>query len=142
MIVEDKKTSLLVPYQLPEFVRDNPEYQNFDLFLKAYYEWMELANAANSAISTAKSSGQGVTYASKNLSNYADVDSTIDGFIDYYTNDFLPYFPSEVMVDKREAVKFARQLYQSKGTPASYQFLFRILYNSDFDYFNTKDAIL
>jgi len=142
MIVEDKKTSLLVPYQLPEFVRDNPEYQNFDLFLKAYYEWMELANASNSAISTANSSGQGVTYASKNLSNYADVDSTIDGFIDYYTNDFLPYFPSEVMVDKREAVKFARQLYQSKGTPASYQFLFRILYNSDFDYFNTKDAIL
>ena len=142
MIVEDKKTSLLVPYQLPEFVRDNPEYQNFDLFLKAYYEWMELANASNSAISTANSSGQGVTYASKNLSNYADVDSTIDGFIDYYTNDFLPYFPSEVMVDKREAVKFARQLYQSKGTPASYQFLFRILYDSDFDYFNTKDAIL
>lgn len=142
MIVEDKKTSLLVPYQLPEFVRDNPEYQNFDLFLKAYYEWMELANASNSAISTANSSSQGVTYASKNLSNYADVDSTIDGFIDYYTNDFLPYFPSEIMVDKREAVKFARQLYQSKGTPASYQFLFRILYNSDFDYFNTKDAIL
>ena len=142
MIVEDKKTSLLVPYQLPEFVRDNPEYQNFDLFLRAYYEWMELANASNSAISTANSSGQGVTFASKNLSNYADVDSTIDGFIDYYTNDFLPYFPSEVMVDKREAVKFARQLYQSKGTPASYQFLFRILYNSDFDYFNTKDAIL
>jgi hypothetical protein len=142
MILEDKKTSLLVPYQLPEFVRDNPEYQNFDLFLKAYYEWMELANASNSAISTANSSGQGVTYASKNLSNYADVDATIDGFINYYTNDFLPYFPSEVMVDKREAIKFARQLYQSKGTPSSYKFLFRILYDSDFDYFNTKDAVL
>lgn len=142
MIVEDKKTSLLVDSQLPEFVRDNPEYQNFSLFLKAYYEWMELANAANSAITTASSTNQGATYASKNLDSYSDIDSTIDGFIDYYTNDFLPYFPKDILVDKREAVKFARQLYQSKGTPASYQFLFKVLYNSDFDYFNTKDAIL
>ena len=142
MIVEDKKTSLLVDSQLPEFVRDNPDYQNFSLFLKAYYEWMELANAANSSISTANTKNQGVVYASKNLSNYSDIDATIDGFIDYYTNDFLPYFPNDILVDKREAVKFARQLYQSKGTPASYQFLFKILYNSDFDYFNTKDAIL
>ncbi len=30
----------------------------------------------------------------------------------------------------------------TKGTPASYQFLFRILYNSDFDVFYTKDAVL
>jgi len=142
MIVEDKRISTLVESQLPGFVRDNPDYQNFSLFLKAYYEWMELANAANSSITTANTTGQGLTYASKNLTNYSDVDSTIDGFIDYYTNDFLPYFPSEILVDKREAIKFARQLYQSKGTPASYQFLFKILYNSDFEYFNTKDAIL
>jgi hypothetical protein len=142
MIVEDKKTSLLVDSQLPEFIRDNPEYQNFSLFLKAYYEWMELANASNSAITTANTTNQGTTYASKNLDSYSDIDSTIDGFIDYYTNDFLPYFPKDILVDKREAVKFARQLYQSKGTPASYQFLFKVLYNSDFEYFNTKDAIL
>ena len=36
----------------------------------------------------------------------------------------------------------AKQLYQSKGTPASYQFLFRILYNSDFDFLNTGDVTL
>jgi len=142
MIVEDKRISTLVESQLPGFVRDNPDYQNFSLLLKAYYEWMELANAANSSITTANTTGQGLTYASKNLTNYSDVDSTIDGFIDYYTNDFLPYFPNDILVDKREAIKFARQLYQSKGTPASYKFLFKILYNSDFDYFNTKDAIL
>ena len=41
MIVNNNKTSLLVTQQLPEFVRDNPDYANFSLFLKAYYEWME-----------------------------------------------------------------------------------------------------
>jgi len=33
-------------------------------------------------------------------------------------------------------------LYQSKGTPASYKFLFRVLYDSDVDFFYTKDVVL
>lgn len=138
----DNKTSLLVPYQLPEFIRDNPDYQNFTLFVKAYYEWMESANAANSLSTTTSSDNQGVTYASKNLLNFSDIDTTIDEFTDYYINDFLPYFPKDSLISKQQAVKIARQLYQTKGTPASYEFLFRVLYNSDFDIFYTKDAIL
>ena len=138
----ENKTSLLVPFQLPEFIRENPDYQNFTLFVKAYYEWMESANAANSLSSTANSYNQGLTYGSKNLLNYADIDKTIDDFTDYYVNDFLPYFPKDILISKQQAIKFARQLYQSKGTPASYQFLFKVLYNSDFELFYTKDAIL
>ena len=40
-MTSNNKTSLLISSQLPEFVRDSPEYANFTLFLKAYYEWME-----------------------------------------------------------------------------------------------------
>jgi hypothetical protein len=128
MIANDQKTSLLVSSQLPEFVRDNPDYANFNLFLTAYYEWME-------------QNGK-VTERTKNLLNYKDIDQTTDEFLDYFTNDFLPYFPKDILIDKQKAVKFARELYQTKGTPASYEFLFRILYNSDFDIFYTKDAVL
>ncbi len=142
MIPNTQKTSLLVPYQLPQFVRENPEYSNFQVFLQAYYEWLELANTANSAITEAASTGQGVVFGSSNLLQYGDIDTTIDAFIDYYVNDFLPYFPKESLVSQQRAVKFAKQLYQSKGTPASYQFLFRILYNSDFEYYKTSDTIL
>ena len=60
----------------------------------------------------------------------------------YFTNDFVPSFPKDVLINKQEAIKAAKQLYRSKGTPASYDFLFRILYNSPADIFNTKDAIL
>lgn len=141
MIYNDKKTSLLVDQQLPGFVRDNPDYANFSLFVKAYYEWLELSNAANSAVTTTSSSGQGVTHATKNLISYKDVDNTIDDFITYFNNDFLPFFPKDSLLNKQQAVKVARQLYQTKGTPASYQFLFRILFNSDFDVFYTKDAV-
>lgn len=128
MIPNDQKTSLLVNSQLPEFVRDNPDYANFNLFLTAYYEWME-------------QNGK-VTERTKNLLNYKDIDETTDEFLDYYTNEFLPYFPQDILIDKQKAVKFARELYQTKGTPASYEFLFRVLYNSDFDIFYTKDAVL
>ena len=127
MIENGRKTSLQVLDQLPEHVRDNPDYGNFHQFIQAYYEWME---------TTGK-----VTDRSKNLLSYKDVDETTEEFLDYFINEFLPYFPKESLISKQEAVKIARQLYQSKGTPASYEFLFRILYNTDVEIFNTKDSV-
>ena len=41
MIQSQQKTSLLVPQQLPKFISEDPAYENFVLFLQAYYEWME-----------------------------------------------------------------------------------------------------
>ena len=128
MIESGQKTSLLVPSQLPEFIRDNPDYSNFVLFLQAYYEWLEETD--------------NVTDRTKNLLNYKDIDETTTEFLDYYYNDFLSYFPTEILADKQKVIKIAKELYQSKGTPASFQFLFRILYNSDVDFFYTKDAVL
>ena len=128
MISNGQKTSLLIPSQLPGFIRENPDYNNFVSFVQAYYEWME-------------TNGQ-VLDRAQNLLNYKDIDSTTNDFIDYFINDFLQYFPQDALISKSSAVKVAKQLYQSKGTPASYQFLFRILYNSDFDLFYTKDAVL
>jgi hypothetical protein len=88
-----------------------------------------------------ESTGQ-VTDRSQNLLNYKDIDKTTDEFIKYYVNDFLQYFPKDSLIDSNMAIKVARQLYQSKGTLASYQFLFKVLYNSDFEVFYTKDAVL
>lgn len=128
MIESGQKTSLLIPSQLPEFVRDDPNYANFVLFLKAYYEWME-------------QTGQ-VTDRSKNILNYVDIDKTSEEFLQYFYNEFLPYFPQDVLADKVKVAKIARELYQSKGTQASYKFLFKTLFNTDVDFFFTKDAVL
>lgn len=128
MIQSNQKTSLLVPFQLPKFISEDPDYANFTLFLKAYYEWME-------------QEGNALDF-SKSLLNYMDVDTTSQQFLDYYLNDFMTYFPKEVLADQSKVIKIARQLYQSKGTPASYKFLFRLLYNVDVDIFYTKDAVL
>ncbi len=127
MIDSGQKTSLLIPSQLPEFVRDDPAYANFVLFLKAYYEWME-------------QTGQ-VTDRSKNILNYVDIDKTSEEFLQYFYDEFLPYFPQEILADKVKVAKVARQLYQSKGTQASFKFLFKTLFNTDVDFFFTKDAV-
>jgi len=128
MIENNHLTSLLVPSQLPEFVRDDPQYVNFVLFLKAYYEWLEQEKQ--------------ITDRTKNLLNYRDIDKTPDEFVDYFYNDFLSYFPKNILADKTKVAKIAKELYKSKGTPASYEFLFRVLYDSPVDFFYTKDAVL
>ena len=128
MIQSNQKTSLLVPYQLPKFISEDDNYKHFVLFLKAYYEWME---QEGNILDTTKS-----------IPSNIDIDTTSEQFLNYYVNDFMSYFPQEILADKRKAIKIAKELYQSKGTPASYEFLFRVLYNSDVDFFYTKDVVL
>lgn len=133
------KTSLKVPYQLPEFIRSDAQYQTFVSFIQAYYEWMEQNNTGNSK--------QGVTYGSHKLLEYMDVDfreddETYNRFINYFLGDFMPNFPQDTLSDKSKAIKLARELYKTKGTPSSYKFLFRALYNSDAELFETRDSIL
>ena len=131
MIPNNNKTSLLIPSQLPQFIRDDPSYANFVAFIQAYYEWLEQNN--------------NITDRTKNLLNYDDIDSTTSDFINYFCNDFLSYFPDQstwATTNKAEVVKIAKTLYQSKGTPKAFKFLFRVLYNTDVDFFFTKDAVL
>jgi len=128
MISDSHKTSLLIPSQLPEFIRDDPDYSQFVLFLQAYYKWIEENN--------------NVTDRVKNILNYIDIDDTSDEFLKYFYSEFLKYFPSQTLANKTEVVKIAKQLYQAKGTIASYEYLFRVLYNSSVDIFYTKDVLL
>lgn len=132
MIQSNQKTSLLIPSQLPAFIRDDPSYSNFVLFLQAYYEWLEQQG--------------NVTDRSKNILNYTDVDNTSSEFLQYFYNEFLSYFPQSLLEDPSQnlstLIKIARELYQTKGTTTSYKFLFRILFNTDVDFFFTKDAVL
>lgn len=137
------KHSSLVSEQLPSFIRDgisgykisqvntslyNEDYRTFISFLEAYYEFLE---------------STGSVYAqSKNVISYKDVDSTIGEFQKYFFNEFLQYFPVESFTNFESLTKFSRELYQRKGTPSSYKFLFRALFNSDCEIYNTKESVL
>ena len=67
-------------------------------------------------------------HASNNLLSYADVDKTSGDFMEYFRRDFMPFIDRDVLANKRLLQKHIQDLYLSKGTKESYEFLFRILY--------------
>ena len=128
MIESNYKTSLTIFDQIPQYIKNNDSYLPFIEFIQAYYEWLAQTN--------------NVEDRAKNLSNYKDIDSTLTEFENYFFNEYLHYFPEECLVDKRKLVKFSKQIYERKSTPASFKFLFRAIYNSECEAFETREYVL
>jgi len=119
-------TSKLVERQLPEFVRD--EYPIFVTFLQKYYEWLETNNQ--------------VSYELDALKNSIDLDKADNDYLNLIKRDLMPYFPENILADKRLFLKLITTFYKSNGTPDSVKFLFRALYNENIDIYYPKDDIL
>ena len=118
--------SNLVSGQLPDFVRsDNPK---FVLFLEKYYKWLEQSNNVLQSTAT--------LYDSK------DIDLIDDYLLEEVVKEVLPYFPKEILLDKRTFIKHVGEFYRSKGTPESIKFLFRILYNEEIEIYFPKEQII
>ena len=116
----DKKTSLIVENILPDFLlEDSPKYV---AFIKAYYKFME-------------QNGK-YTERSKNLSNYADIDSTLSSFLTHFERELAAFLPETTSINRAFLMKNAKDIYQRKGSEESYKILFRLLFNQvvTFDY--------
>jgi hypothetical protein len=118
--------SPLVSNQLPGFVRD--EHSKFITFVEKYYEWAE--------------SNNNFLKVSDDLKQAQDLDLSSEMFLQQIKNEFLPYFPEIVKLDRRKLLKLINQFYNSKGTPNSLKFLFRVLFDEEIDVYFPKDDIL
>jgi len=119
-------TSKIVERQLPEFVRE--EYPIFVTFLQKYYEWLETNNQ--------------VSYEIKALNDSIDLDTADNDYLNLLKRDLMPYFPENILADKRLFLKLITTFYKSNGTQDSVKFLFRALYNENIDIYYPKDDIL
>jgi hypothetical protein len=124
--MENVRTSNLVSSQLPDFVRS--DYPKFVTFLEKYYEWLETTDS--------------VSYEIDALRNANDIDNADDYYIEQLKKDLTPYFPQDVVADKRLFLKLVTQFYRSSGTQESVKFLFRALYNENIDIYYPKEDIL
>lgn len=137
MASEINNTSNLSPfvnYKVPEFVRiDHP---SFVAFLNAYYEWMET---------------QGSTLRNPlEIKNVRDIDTTFDDFTKSFKSQYLLDFPETlafntktgIPVDVSVLIKHIKQFYKAKGTEKTYEFLFRILYDTNVEFYYPKVDIL
>ena len=120
--------------QLPEFVRvDHP---TLVAFLSSYYEWLDSDN----------------TYlrSPQKLKNVIDIDRTLDQFIENFKNEYLLDFPQTMAISQKtnkpvDAVKLMKNIkgfYRAKGTEKTYDFLFRILYDTSVEFYYPKNDIL
>ena len=111
----DLKTSLLVEYQVPEFVRE--EHPLFISFLEAYYEFLEQEQ---------NSQNNDLTVKSKLLRNVSDVDTSINEFEESFINNFASLIPQDAITDKALLIKNVLPLYLARGNEKSFEFLFML----------------
>jgi hypothetical protein len=84
-----------------------------------------------------------MTEQSKNLLVNQDIDTTDLGkFYSFFQREILADFPDAILADRRLVAKKIKDLYRSKGTLASYNLLFRILYNQDVSIYKPSENIL
>lgn len=118
-----KFISNLVENQFPSFYKE--EGENFVLFLKAYYEWMEDDWGHDS------DGLGGPIREARELLDYRDIDNTIEKFLESFQKKYLYGIPFSVIANKRFLLKHILDVYRSKGTIQCYRLLFKLLYNED-----------
>jgi hypothetical protein len=132
----DRNLSHLVPDRLPEFVRvDHP---TLVAFLSAYYEWLGLER------------NEGKVLSPMAMHDIPDIDTTLDQFVEDFRKQYLLNFPESLAINKktnepvdaRRLMKNIKQFYFAKGTEKSYEFLFRILYDTSVEFYYPKTDIM
>lgn len=121
-----KKLSVNSGQFIPEGVRDNST--NLEEILKAYYEWTEL---------------DGNFYKeSKVLSESFTFTNASDNYMPMFKETLLRLFPDKHKSILKHLLKFSRSFYESRGTPESYEFFFRAIWDVDVKINNPSDYIL
>lgn len=73
--------------------------------------------------------------ASYSISDINIIDASLNDFVRWFKNEFIPTVPQEIISDPKNIIKHARQFYRAKGTQKSYRFLFRILFNESIGFY-------
>ena len=88
-----------------------------------------------------------INQATKASVSVRDIDNEYDLLTTYLTNEYIPNFPinlhsNDVSVEVNKFVKFIKQFYGSKGTEDSLRFLYRILFNTDLNFYYPSTDML
>jgi len=125
--------SPFIEEQFPSFMRS--DYRKLILFIKAYYEWAETQNNPS--------------FVNQKVGSIRDVDNSLEQFYTHFKNMYLDGFPEQLAINidgnqpnKRTLIKKIKNFYGNKGTESAYRFLFRVLFDSDVEFYIPKNFIL
>lgn len=113
----ETKISNLVESQFPSFYRE--QGSTFVAFVKAYYQWLEETG--------------NTLYYTRRITDYRDIDNTIDSFLVHFQKKYLYGIPFDVIANKRLLLKHVLDVYRSKSSLQCFQLLFKLIYNEELD---------
>ena len=110
--------------------------------------WTTFANGVTAGIFSEGSiegfRTRGPIAATKELKAFQDIDTTVEGLIDSsWKKEFYTHVPKQAETDRRKLLKQMKEVYRSKGGEASYDWLFRAIFDSqDIDYYYPKNDMM
>jgi hypothetical protein len=109
----------IVKSHLPEYIRE--DYPMFVSFVEAYYEYMQQQNI--------------------DIVKVRDLDSTLDEFVGQFKKELAYNIPS-FLKDERFLLTKVKEQYLAKGSRASYDLLFKLLYGKNAELFYPGERLL
>lgn len=116
-----KQIANFIEHQFPDFYKE--EGMNFIQFVKAYYEWEDERSK------------------SRYLTQYRDIDDTLDSFLYHFQNEYMAQMPKDILGDKRLLQKHILDLYRAKGSVEGIRLVFRLLFNEEIEIYFPADDI-
>jgi hypothetical protein len=113
--------------QTAKFIRADST-STFVKFLEAYYKFLE--------------QDQGPQEILQNVRKYGDSEYTTDALIDQFFKNYGNDIPRNIVTDKRNFIKNFRDIYKTKGTEEAYKLLFRVMFNSNAEFFYPSEVVL
>lgn len=140
----EKNISHLVKNQFPDFYKEEGEM--FILFVKAYFEWLETnqfyADRDGDGVKeTLVQNPADVLHHSRRLSDYRDIDNTLEDFIIDFKNKYLPNVQFNTATNKRLFIKNALEFYRAKGTERAVDLFFKLVYGIEADLYYPGDDL-
>lgn len=122
-----RKINNMIRTQFPNFIREG-NHEKFVAFLQAYYDFLEKEGKPNNILAI--------------YNEINDVDKTLEPFLRNFVESFAFAIPSRFFASKRDALKHFKEINSIKGTPRSYELLFRFLYNELIEFYFPEIDIL
>lgn len=139
----------LIKSAVPDFVES--EYPLFVEFLMAFMRFLEQPRSTasesifpefgGSRVVESTTTMGGPLYEARKMLEYRDVSTSLTEFTSHFQQMFARNFPQYAYVSPELFIQSLRQFYQAKGTPDSFKWFFRILFNKDADVYFPRESI-
>lgn len=121
-----KDSSINAGQFIPAGVRESAK--DLELILEAYYKWTEEEGQFN--------------HEAKALVDAFDYRKAPDNYLPHFKETLLRLFPNTNKAVLRHLLKFSKIFYKNRGTPESYEFLFKAVWGADVKLSYPSDNIL